>query len=393
MAGKAPLLLLLLAAALCACTAAPVEVTRGPQSPALPITDLASLPVAERPRRPLAEDMRPMALAGETYAGLAFADSTLYLINVTTGEQMPVTQAGVYGVALSERYLAWLTAEGETSVTVNGQAQTLSLSHISVQDRTTGEQKQITDEPAPRQALALDGDRLVWMDKRHELTAPYTDYDIYAYDLATETEYAIAVAPGAQQNPAVHGNLIVWADNRHSPQRGTPLVGCGNCAENRFDIYLYDFATGSSRPLVENEWLKANPVVDGQRVVWEEFRAATADPSSGPVVAAADLYMMDLAGGEIQAITATPDSESSPSLTPTHLLWMVRVACDVIQIGPGGQEVRPATGVYVLDWATHEVTRLTDYVEPWALLAGGTAVISEGCMTGWTTYAVTLPAE
>ncbi len=336
---------------------------------------------ADLPRRALDSAFRPLALRGSEYLGLG-PDGEIYLIDWRTGQQKQITHDGLQKLeaALSDTDIAWMTKAGEMTVRRDAGDERVFLLDIFVQNRQTGEQRRISAEPMPRSHLVLDGERLAWMDKRDELDGPYTDYDLYAYDLATDTEYPVAVAPGAQQDPSIHGDLVVWADNRNSPQRDTILAGCGNCPENRFDIYLYDFKTQKARPIVEDEWLKASPTVFGQRVVWAEY----ADGLS------ADLYVLDVDTGLSRRLTQTAASEANPVLSGDRLLWARRQACDVVTMGPDGKPVVPDTGVYVLDLNTGVEQKLTDHVEPFAFLDRDNVLIVEGCQVGFQAYALSL---
>ncbi len=301
----------------------------------------------------------------------------MYLVDWASGEQTRITNDGLAkGEALlSEQYIAWIAYSRLAD-------QELALADVYVLDRQTSAQRPITHQPAPRMQLVLDGHRLAWADKRNELDGHYTAYDLYAYDLATDSEIAVAVAPGAQHQPSLSGDRLVWADNRESPERDSVLAGCGNCSDNRFDLYLYDFHTQTSRVLVAGEGLMTSPSISGSRVAWIGYEAAPATPSSGPAIGLGDVYLHDLDTGQIRRVTQTPQSEEVPIVAGDRLLWTVRHPCDVGTI--------QHTGVYVLDLNTGQVVALTSYVEPSALLDASAALIVEGCMVGFEAYVVPL---
>ncbi len=331
------------------------------------------------PRYDLDPSYRPLALRGNDYVGLS-PDGEFYLIDWRTGQKEQITHDGLqkWEAAISDTYIAWMTKTGEMTVRRDAGDERVFLLDIFVQNRQTGEQRRISAEPAPRAHLVLNGERLAWMDKRNELDKPYTDYDLYAYDLATDTEYPVAVAPGAQQDPSIQGDFVVWADNRNSPQRDTILAGCANCPENQFDIYLYNFKTQTARALVEDRWLKSSPSVYGQRVAWIGY-------SDGPL---ADLWLLDIETGVIRRLTQSAVSEVSSVLSADQVLWVRRTACDVI--GSYGKTIKPETGVYVLGLDTGIEQKLTDYVEPLAFLDENTVLIIEGCQMGFQAYVVRL---
>lgn len=332
--------------------------------------------------------LQPTSLSGDVYASIG-SDNEIYLVNLDNGEAAQISFDGLAKAeaVLSEKYVVWLAQQGEVTVRApDGVDDQVLLYGIFVYNRLTGEQTEISQEPAPRMQLAIDGDRLVWADKRNELEADYTMYDIYGYDLANNKEYAIAVVPGSQQNPSIQANYVVWQDNRNSLQKDSILSGCGNCPDNRFDIYLYDFETESSQAIAEDNWLKSNPVVHDNYVVWEgysdEFRI---DSTSGGT---ADLYLFNIDTQSIRRLTKSNDSESSPVFFQDRLLWVVRSDCDVINI-QNGKEVLPAVGVYSFDLNTGDVYRLANNKEPFVLTDQRSLLILERC-SGEKAYVIRL---
>lgn len=237
----------------------------------------------------------------------------------------------------------------------------------------TKELKRITEIPARRSNLRMSGDRLVWVDNRNELYEHYTHTDIYAYEIATGKEHPVAVAPGAQQAPSIYGDLVVWADNRNSPTLGTVKAGCGNCPENRFDIYLYNFSTRSEKALIESEFLKRDPFIYERHVVWQDFRNGRES----------DIYLLDLSTGQERRLTAGGSGHSSPRISANQVIWHVRSACDVFP--------QPANrGVFAYSLTERTVRQLSNYVEPQAMLHGDVVLITEACFGPRRVYAVRL---
>lgn len=398
----APILIVLLIAG-CLPAGDPVDTMRPTASPSpLPATTAARAPTATsapspdgvspsggRPVAPYARAVvdvgdpifRPSDLHGDE---LVFVNQEGHVLlhNLESGETAQLTEAPTprWDAVVNERYVAWIEQVGETTAVVDGREERVILAQVVVYERAAGTQQTITEAPAPRIGLALDGERLVWMDRRNELEEHYSFYDLYAYDLASGTEQPVAVAPGAQEQPAIDGDLIVWRDNGNNPERDGRWAGCSNCPENQADIYLYDFAAGEALPLVENEWNNAMPTVGGGRVAWVQFTSTEGD-----------LYLLDVETGERQRVTETAGGEGNPQLFGDGRLgWTVGTACDVIAIDESGQEVQRPYGVYVLDLKTGEEQRLSDFKEPRALFHGDRVAITEGCMTGFETYVVDL---
>ena len=349
-----------------------------------PVTDYRVVTRPDVGRQLLDETLLPTDLHGSEYAAIGM-DGEVYVVDWSTGTKTQVTTDGLFKAeaVLSQSYVAWTANAGEPG---SGTPPV----HIHVLNRSTGEQRVITEQPAPRMQLTLDGSRLAWADKRNELDGHYTAYDIYAYDLAADAELAVAVALGAQHQPSLSGALLVWADNRDSAQRDTDLAGCGNCPANRFDLYLYDFAAQTTRVLVSGAALRQGPAVDGQRVAWTEISTVEAALGQGMAIGAGDVYWMDLKTEAIHRATDTPQPETAAALSGDRLQWTVRQDCDVLSGPVGATPEPPMTGVYVFNLGTGAVARLTDYVEPRALVAGGAVLVVEGCMAGREVYVVSV---
>ncbi len=81
------------------------------------------------------------------------------------------------------------------------------------------------------------------------------------YDLGTGIESVVCDNPADQWNPAIDGNRVVWQDRRN-----------GN-----WDIYLYDIGSGVETRITDDSGYQMYPAISGDRVVWEEYRNGNAD--------------------------------------------------------------------------------------------------------------------
>lgn len=97
---------------------------------------------------------------------------------------------------------------------------------------------------------SIDGNRIVWQDDRNG------NYDIYFYDLSTDTETQITSNFSDQTHPVISGDYIVWVDNRD-----------GN--EN---IYYYDLVNKTEHQVTDNSASQINPDISGNRIVWQDNR-------------------------------------------------------------------------------------------------------------------------
>ena len=309
-------------------------------------------------------EYRPVYVVDREYAAIG-PDNEIYLVNIETGEINKVADDGCLQcqAAFSEHYVAWTNRSDD----------------IFVVDRATSEQRRITDVPARRRALKISGHWLVWMDRRNESGQHYANFDIYGYNMKTGEEIPVAIAPGSQRSPSIHGNTVVWADNRNSPlagarNQGLPDPGCFNCPENRSDIHALDLATGEERVLVETGYYNEAPEIYGTYLAWRAY-----DPEHLP-----ELRLLDLESGHVQTIAEAGNFWSGPSLSEEYLVWSTSWPCDV---GPRGDL---DTGVFAQHLETGETWKLTDYVEPWAVISGRMVIITERCQVGGREYAVFL---
>lgn len=114
----------------------------------------------------------------------------------------------------------------------------------------TGEVLQLSSgQRSARPAVA--GRYVVWTEKRG------VDRDIYAFDLETREEIAVAVQPGEQDFPGTDGERAVWLDLR-----------AGTTA-----IYAFSFAERAERLVVDGPNRRRQPVVSGPWIAWAEARA------------------------------------------------------------------------------------------------------------------------
>ena len=144
-------------------------------------------------------------------------------MNVKTGDKKSITEGGrgLTEVVISGDYIAWGDQSRQTEIpgsTARNKAGRLSVD-IFVMNLVTGEQQRITEVPAGRRNLNIDGNLLVWQDNRNEIGERRSHYDIYAYDIEAGEEIAVEVAPGAQRYPVVSGHRIVWIDEGEGEQR------------------------------------------------------------------------------------------------------------------------------------------------------------------------------
>lgn len=201
-------------------------------------------------------------------------------------------------------------------------------------------------------------------------------FDIYAYDITSGKEIPVAKATSGHHWPAIHGDTVVWTDNRNSPARDTRKAGCSNCADNPFDIYVYDFTTGQETLLHASGHYNGTPSIHGQYVVWQEFYAE----------GKSRIKLLDRTTGQQRTLAEAGRFEATPSVSDNYVVWSVRLTCDVV--GPDTGRVR--TGVFAYNLQTTDIRQLSNYIEPRAWLHNNVVLIQEGCHVISRVYAVYL---
>ena len=119
------------------------------------------------------------------------------------------------------------------------------------------------------------GNIVVWCDYRPGPDDLYTlpDGDIFGYDIGDSTEFPIATASGDQKTPSVSGSLVVWADGR-------------DLAARSWDIYAYDLTTHTEFAVSRQADSQTAPDISGATVVWVDRRNDNADGTNPDIYGA-----------------------------------------------------------------------------------------------------------
>ena len=311
----------------------------------------------------------PTDLSGDLSVGLGRtginrSEGGVFLVDVKDGEKRRITNGGhqVTEVVIFGDYIAW--ADRSRQIEIPGSSAINRVGRLTVDiflmDLNTGEQRRITDVPARRRSLSIDGNMLVWQDDRNEIGEHRTHFNIYAYDLEADEEIAVEVAPGAQEYPSISGDRVVWIDN------GGDSAG----------VMLYDFAEDETKVIDASTEPELPPDIHGDYIVWRGH-----DVNGDHA-----LYLHDLTDGQ-QEVIASPrmGSTDSPVVSDRYVVWTVGWPCDVVaNIMPDDM------GVYVYGIDDGEVLRVSNYVEPNVLIDGAILLVHEGCHLPGRVYAVSL---
>ena len=108
-------------------------------------------------------------------------------------------------------------------------------------------ESRITTNSANQKEPSIFGNIIAYQDDRNG------NWDIYVYDLISQTETRITTNTAAQQYPEIDGTRIVWQDNRN-----------GNG-----DIYMYDLTTQVETRITTTS-INRNPSISGNLIAYEK---------------------------------------------------------------------------------------------------------------------------
>jgi beta propeller repeat protein len=159
----------------------------------------------------------------------------------------------------------------------------------------------------------ISGDVVVWTDYRREPNRqrkeaePSKYSDIYGYNIQTGREFPVCTAPGEQTRPRIDGNIVVWADYRNDPDGQESRGQIDNP-----DVYGYDLASGKELPICVSEGYENDPAISGDLVVWVDARGA---------VTGMDIWGCNLSDGRVFSICTAPGDQLRPSASGTVVVW------------------------------------------------------------------------
>jgi len=119
-------------------------------------------------------------------------------------------------------------------------------------DTTKWQTFQVSDTPAN------------WLDISSSTVVGQIGQDIYGFDVSdpcNPIEFPVCTDENEQWYPAISGNIIVWQDDRN-----------GN-----WDIYGYDISTQTEFQITTNTADQTSPAISGHTVVWEDKRHGQSD--------------------------------------------------------------------------------------------------------------------
>ncbi|OPY56240.1 MAG: Protein TolB [Pelotomaculum sp. PtaU1.Bin035] len=221
----------------------------------------------------------------------------------------------------------------------------------------TKELKQLTHEPAAQRNPRVWQHYVVWEDNRDDTTDDnYGVWNIYLYDLESGEEARITSGESDHIHPRIRDGKVVWQDSRNNMDER--FLGCGNCPENNWDIYLYDILTGDEQAVAIGPTMECDPDVSGDLVVWAEYR----DLNN------ADILMKELDSGEVTKVTDDYFHQWQPRVDNGRVVWTdERRGHSINDVNTGFANA----DVLLYDTPTGNSVRLTgDWIQSQPLISG-----------------------
>ena len=111
----------------------------------------------------------------------------------------------------------------------------------------------------PKGSVAAEGSIVAWS------ACVSGDWDVYCLNRSNGEQRQLTGDPATQSNPSVWHNYIVYQDNRNHPDTGY------------YDIYLCNLDTGTTTLLSNIEGDHQEPVIANNKVVWVDRKAGNND--------------------------------------------------------------------------------------------------------------------
>ena len=186
-------------------------------------------------------------------------NSEVFLYDLETGEEKRVTDADYHQLApdIYGDHVVWFDERD------------IAQRDVWMYDIATGEQTNISDHPADQLTPSIWQDKVVWADLRNgtgNTKYTYQNLDIYLYDISTGQLRQITDDPADQEHPYIFGRYITWNDMRN----GSRPVGGG--APSGADVYLYDLETNEEKRVTWHEANDGAGEIAGGNIVWYSLR-------------------------------------------------------------------------------------------------------------------------
>lgn len=219
----------------------------------------------------------------------------VYVKDVIAGQERWLHEGRVYSPRMADDRIVWVQGDN-------------SDWNIWGYDLRTDTASPVTTSPSGQYYPVISGDYVIWEDDRESLGYPIPDdRDIYGKNLLTGEEFCVYDGMWEQIRPAIDGDIVVWEDHRNESPYGWPEA----------DIYGCDLRTMQVFPIaVDIEALAIRPDISGDIIVWEDSRPVAEGEDPWP-----NIYGYDMSTGEEFVICDAPGSQANPKISGNIVVW------------------------------------------------------------------------
>jgi len=176
----------------------------------------------------------------------------------------------------------------------------------------TGHKSVLVAAPGEQRDPVLDGDRLVWADRRGG------DFDLWTLTFSGDVPgepVLLRGGRGDQDQPAISGTRVVWIGRDREPYSALEA-----------EVYTMDLAVADSERRLTNDGAEqTQPDIDGDRIVWADY-----SPSpdlryldiNDPLRNNADILGFDLATNTAFTMTNDPSKQLRPAIDKDVVAWL-----------------------------------------------------------------------
>jgi beta propeller repeat protein len=201
----------------------------------------------------------------------------------------------------------------------------------------TGDVFQVIEDNGDQDYAAIDGDLVVYQDNQRG------NWDIRGYDIDDDDDFNVVERGHDEKNPAISGRLVAYEDYRrgaNSPDiylkdidddetervtengesRDPAIDGdwiayrTGDRDSNSQRIRLYQISTKETRTITERIRIGSGPRIDGNLVVWSDYRN---DEEF-------NVWAYDIAADTAFRVSDSTQEELEPDISGTTVVWTIK---------------------------------------------------------------------
>jgi beta propeller repeat protein len=218
------------------------------------------------------------------------ASGGIYTYNILTSEKKNINPQGSNRIKLSNNKIIWFTivwgAEGADN-----------SFEIYLYDILTETTEKILTNENNFLRLSFFGNNIAWAEEVGSMDVgggwSRSISDVYLYDISTQTQTKIAENAISVDYISISDSYIVW----------------GDFADNLFYLNIYDISTQQTTKIEKPNYPNSISL-DGVKVVWSDWRNGNAN-----------VFLYDILTGEETQITTDPVNDLEPKISGEKIVW------------------------------------------------------------------------